>query len=71
LEPAAKDALRDEDRMDVRNLFLVGGSSFNALKSSVAQSQRIELKLEFLAYGEVRQPTREAPLDATLKCPLD
>jgi flagellar motor protein MotB len=71
LDPAAKNALKDADRKDVRNLFLVGGSSFNALKSSVAQSQRIELKLEFLAYGEALQPPREAPLDSTLKCPLD
>ncbi len=71
LDPAANDALNDDDRKDVRNLFLVGGSSFNALKSSVAQSQRIELKLEFLTYGEARVPPREAPLDPSLKCPLD
>lgn len=71
LDPSAKDALNDIDRRDVRNLFLVGGSSFNALKAGDAESQRIELKLEFLAYGEKRQNPREAPLDATLQCPLD
>jgi hypothetical protein len=71
LDSAVKGALADEDRRDVRNLFLVGGSSFNALKPSVSQSQRIELKLEFLAYGEVRELIREAPLDQTLICPLD
>jgi hypothetical protein len=49
---------------------LVGGSSFNALKVGDAESQRIELKLEFLAYGENRQFPREAPLDAILQCPL-
>lgn len=71
LDPSAKDALNDTDRRDVRNLFLVGGSSFNALKAGDVESQRIELKLEFLAYGEKRQNPREAPLDATLQCPLD
>jgi hypothetical protein len=70
LDPAAKDALTETDRRDVRNLFLVGGSSFNALKVGDAESQRIELKLEFLAYGENRQFPREAPLDAILQCPL-
>lgn len=71
LDPEAKDALDKTDRRDVRNLFLVGGSSFNALKSSDAESQRIELKLEFLAYGEVRESIREAPLDTNFICPLD
>lgn len=71
LDPGAKDALPEKDRRDVRNLFLVGGSSFNALKAGDAESQRIELKLEFLAFGEKRQSPREAPLDATLQCPLD
>lgn len=70
LDPSVKDALAESDRRDVRNLFLVGGSSFNALKSSDAESQRIELKLEFLAYGEFREKIREAPLDQTLLCPL-
>lgn len=71
LDPTVKDALDESDRRDVRNLFLVGGSSFNALKPSVSASQRIELKLEFLAYGESREMVREAPLDQTLTCPLD
>lgn len=71
LDPSVRDALAEADRRDVRNLFLVGGSSFNALKPSDAESQRIELKLEFLAYGESRERIREAPLDQTLLCPLD
>lgn len=71
LDPAVKDSLVDGDRRDVRNLFLVGGSSFNALKPSDSESQRIELKLEFLAYGETREKIREATLDQTLTCPLD
>lgn len=71
LDPSVPDALSEEDRRAVRNLFLVGGSSFNALKPTDAESQRIELKLEFLAYGERREPIRDAPLDETLICPLD
>ena len=71
LDPSVKDALAETDRRDVRDLFLVGGSSFNALKPSNSESQRIELKLEFLAYGENRERIREASLDQTLICPLD
>lgn len=70
LDPLAKDPLGEEDRKFVRNLFLVGGSSFNALKESDAESQRIELKLEFLGFGEDREKIRDAPLDPVLKCPL-
>lgn len=71
LNPSVGGALSDIDRRSVRNLFLVGGSSFNALKPSDAESQRIELKLEFLVYGEYPEKIREAPLDQTLQCPLD
>ncbi|MBF0160070.1 MAG: OmpA family protein [Magnetococcales bacterium] len=71
LNPSVPDALNERDRRDVRNLFLVGGSSFNALKPSDAESQRIELKLEFLGYEEEREQIREAPLDQELKCPLE
>ncbi|MFN3630205.1 MAG: OmpA family protein [Casimicrobiaceae bacterium] len=71
LNPAVKDPLSEDDRRDVRNLFLVAGSSFNALKPTATESQRIELKLEFLAYGEKREQIREAPLDQTFTCPLD
>ncbi|MBF0143205.1 MAG: OmpA family protein [Magnetococcales bacterium] len=71
LDPGVGEPLSESDRRDVRNLFLVGGSSFNALKSTDAESQRIELKLEFLGYGETRETIREAPLDQTLTCPLD
>ncbi|MBF0144942.1 MAG: OmpA family protein [Magnetococcales bacterium] len=71
LDPSAPDALDERDRRDVRNLFLVGGSSFNALKSSDAESQRIEMKLEFLGYEEDRERIRDAPLDQELICPLD
>lgn len=64
------DALSEADRLMTRELFLVGGSSFNALKSSLEESRRIELKLEFLEIGESRDKPREASLDDA-DCPLD
>lgn len=67
---AAPNALPDADRLLVRELFLVGGSSFNALKASLEESRRIELKLEFLELGENRMTPRDAPLDDA-PCPLD
>jgi len=64
------NALSDADRLMTRELFLVGGSSFNALKASLDESRRIELKLEFLEIGENRPKSRDAPLDDAT-CPLD
>ena len=68
---AVKDALSDEDRLMVQELFLVGGSSFNFLKESDEESRRIELKLEFLEMGEQRPAVRKSPLDSVTRCPLD
>ncbi len=65
------DALSVADRLLVRNIFLVGGSSFNSLKESLADSRRIELKLEFLEIGEKRPAPISAPLDDDPVCPLD
>jgi outer membrane protein OmpA-like peptidoglycan-associated protein len=65
------DALAEADRLLVRELFLVGGSSFNAFKDSLEESRRIELKLEFLEIGEKRQTPRELPLDKDVRCPLE
>lgn len=67
---SVSNALSDTDRLMVRELFLVGGSSFNALKASLDESRRIELKLEFLELDEIRPPSRDAPLDDAA-CPLD
>jgi outer membrane protein OmpA-like peptidoglycan-associated protein len=44
---------------DVRNLFLVGGYSFNAAKASDEESRRVEMRLEFLGIGENRAPPAE------------
>ena len=78
LDPLAPGALAENDRKDVRKLFLVGGRSFNDLKDGrrPEESQRIELTLEFLNYSltsgvEKRENSRDTPLDPPQKCPLD
>ena len=65
------DALGEADRLLVRELFLVGGSSFNSLKETMDESRRIELRLEFLDIGETRPISQELPLDSDPTCPLD
>ena len=69
--PPAADALSEAERLQVRDLFLVSGASFNALKESDAESRRIELRLEFRELGESRGPSRQQPLDGDARCPLD
>ncbi len=68
---SAPNALTDADRLQTREIFLVGGSSFNALKASLEESRRIELKLEFLELGENRSTPRDAPLDDDERCPVN
>lgn len=67
----ATNPLSEADRKLVRELFLVGGSSFNKLKESDADSQRIELTLDFLDIGKERDPVRNAPLEGVPICPID
>jgi hypothetical protein len=62
-----------EDRRLIRELFLVGGASFNSLKKTPEESRRIELKLEFLELGEGR-PESPADIpedDEYCQCPID
>lgn len=63
--------LSDSDRRLIREIFLVGGSSFNSLKSTMEESRRIELKLEFLDIGEKRPVSPNVPLADEPMCPLD
>jgi outer membrane protein OmpA-like peptidoglycan-associated protein len=46
--------LDDSQKSDVRNLFFVGGYSFNAAKESDEESRRVEMRLEFLGVDEKR-----------------
>ncbi|MBC8725755.1 OmpA family protein [Paraburkholderia sp. 31.1] len=46
--------LQEDQKQDVRNLFLVGGYSFNDSKETDEESRRVEMRLEFLGVGEER-----------------
>lgn len=46
--------LTGEQKEHVRNLFLVGGYSFNAAKETDDESRRVEMRLEFLGVDEQR-----------------
>lgn len=45
--------MSSEDQDMIRELFLVGGYSFNSAKPNLEESRRIELRLEFFELGEV------------------
>jgi outer membrane protein OmpA-like peptidoglycan-associated protein len=53
---ADETAMSGDELAQVRDLFLVGGYSFNAAKATYEDSRRVELRLEFLGLGE-RRPT--------------
>ena len=46
--------MTNKEQEEVRELFLVGGYSFNSTKPTLEESRRIELRLEFLAVDEAR-----------------
>ena len=48
--------LSESHKEQVRDLFLVGGYSFNAAKEKDEESRRVEMRLEFLSVDEVRAP---------------
>ncbi len=54
----------------IRELFLVGGYSFNSAKASFDESRRIELRLEFFGVDESRQATGEIPRANFGRCAL-
>lgn len=45
-------ALSDEQKRQIRDLFLVGGYSFNSMKSSKEESRRVEFKVDFWSLDE-------------------
>ncbi|AEV27349.1 outer membrane protein/peptidoglycan-associated (lipo)protein [Azospira oryzae PS] len=65
------DALSETDQQTVRELFLVGGSSFNFQKASAEESRRIELRLEFRDLGERTPALRPRLQEGDSRCPLD
>lgn len=72
LVPHAEIApLTDVDRQQVRQLFIVSGASFNALKDSPEESRRIELRLEFYESDEPVPAVATPAGDDDSRCPLD
>lgn len=51
--------LSESQKESVRNLFLVGGYSFNAAKKTDEESRRVEMRLEFLGIDEGRISSSE------------
>jgi outer membrane protein OmpA-like peptidoglycan-associated protein len=47
-----ESSLSDTQKRQIRDLFLVGGYSFNSARKEKAESRRVELKIEFWAIGE-------------------
>lgn len=60
-EPKQLEAtsLTDDQKRQIRNLFMVGGYSSNALKGTDEDSRRVELKLEFWTLGEKEKTTKQ------------
>jgi outer membrane protein OmpA-like peptidoglycan-associated protein len=68
-------AMTTAELEQVRDIFLVGGYSFNATKYNVVtasydDSRRVELRLEFLSIGEARASTQAAPPGNFGQCAL-
>jgi outer membrane protein OmpA-like peptidoglycan-associated protein len=64
-----------DELQQIRDLFLVGGYSFNAAKydataASYEESRRVELRLEFLGIGEKRPQAPAVPPGNFGKCAL-
>lgn len=49
-----ENPLTNEQKALIRDLFLVGGYSFNSMKASKEESRRVELKIEFWQIDEVQ-----------------
>ena len=65
----AERPLADTEKRQIRDLFLVGGYSFNSMKGSKEESRRVELKIDFWALDEQRiQPPAELDTKEFGKC---
>jgi outer membrane protein OmpA-like peptidoglycan-associated protein len=69
-------AMSQAELEQIRDLFLVGGYSFNAAKfnavtASYDESRRVELRLEFLSIGESRASTEATPRGNFGQCALE
>jgi outer membrane protein OmpA-like peptidoglycan-associated protein len=68
---AAERPLNEEELEQIRDLFLVGGYSFNSSKNTDEESRRVEMRLEFVGLNESRSSVAE-PFRGNLgKCALN
>ena len=63
--------MSDAELQQIRDLFLVGGYSYNSAKDSPEASRRIELRLEFFGIRDTRSPRENIPQSDIGKCALD
>jgi flagellar motor protein MotB len=60
LDSSATNKLDSEQQKRVRELFLVGGFSFNSAKESKTASRRVELRLDFQTIEESELTSKDA-----------
>ena len=66
-----EQAMEASELEQIRELFLVGGYSFNSAKKSLDASRRIELRLEFFLVDEKPPPTEVIPRGDFGLCALE
>jgi len=66
-----ESAMSEEELEQIRELFLVGGYSFNSAKPSLEASRRIELRLESFSVDEKRPATDVVPRGDFGRCALE
>jgi len=70
-EPSAASALDASQQQRVREIFTVGGFSFNSAKLSKDESRRVELRIDFRALGEETiSSNQDLAVNETGKCQL-
>lgn len=65
----SEQGLTEKEKIAIRELFLVGGFSFNSSKASKEESRRVELKLEFWQLDEVKPDKPAINAKDFGKCP--
>lgn len=68
--PPGVPGLSQVQKEQVRDLFMVGGYSYNSSKKSLEESRRIELRLEYLNVDESRPPPTGAGQTEFGRCAL-
>lgn len=56
---SVSDGLTADQLRKVQELFLVGGYSFNSIKTDKAASRRVEFKVDFWSFGEPKPPRND------------